>query len=51
MKYYLSWVALGLLMGGLVLLLEVHALQSPGMAMIGLFGAHAAPASAPGVLA
>lgn len=46
MKYYLSWVALGLLMGGLVMLLEVHAVQPAGIATIGLFGAHAGPATA-----
>lgn len=42
MRYYLSCVALGLLMGGVcLLLLEFHAAPPP-MAVIGLFGAHAA---------
>jgi len=41
MRYYLSCVALGLLMGGVcLLLLEFHAAPPPAMAVIGLFGAH-----------
>jgi xanthosine utilization system XapX-like protein len=40
MRYYLSFVALGLLMGGVCLLLEIHATPPPAIAMIGLFGAH-----------
>ena len=40
MRYYLSLVALGLLMGGVLLLLEIHATLPPAMAVIGLFGAH-----------
>ena len=41
MRYYLSCVALGLLMGGVcLLLLELHS-APPAMAMSGLFGAHA----------
>jgi len=40
MRYYLSFVALGLLMGGVCLLLEIHRVPSPAMAMVGLFGAH-----------
>ena len=39
MRYYLSLVALGLLMGGVCLVLEFHA-APPAMAMIGLFGAY-----------
>jgi xanthosine utilization system XapX-like protein len=40
MKYYLTMAMLGLLMGGLCLVLEVHPTSSPGIAMFGLFGAH-----------
>jgi xanthosine utilization system XapX-like protein len=40
MRYYLSFVALALLMGGVCLLLEIHATPPPAIAMIGLFGAH-----------
>jgi xanthosine utilization system XapX-like protein len=40
MRYYLSFVALGLLMGGVCLLLEIHVAPPPAIAMIGLFGAH-----------
>lgn len=40
MRYYLSFVALGLLMGALCLLLEMHMVPPPALAMIGLFGAH-----------
>jgi xanthosine utilization system XapX-like protein len=42
MRYYLSLVALGLLMGGVLLLLEIHTAPPPAMAVIGLFGAHGA---------
>jgi len=38
-RYYLSFVALGLLMGALCLLLEMHLMSPPALAMIGLFGA------------
>lgn len=41
MRYYLTFVMLGLLMGGLCLLLEVHT-AAPAVAMTGLFGASAA---------
>ncbi len=44
MRYYLTFVMLGLLMGGLCLLLEVHT-AAPSVAMTGLFGAAGAPAS------
>lgn len=47
MRYYLSFVALGLLMGGVCLVLEFHA-APPAMAMIGLFGAHGDVAGAAG---
>jgi len=40
MRYYLSFVALGLLMGGVCLLLGINATTPPAIAMIGLFGAH-----------
>ena len=40
MRYYLSFVALGLLMGALCLLLEIQMMSPPALAMIGLFGAH-----------
>jgi xanthosine utilization system XapX-like protein len=43
MRYYLTFVMLGLLMGGLCLLLEVH-MPVPAVAMTGLFGASEAPA-------
>jgi xanthosine utilization system XapX-like protein len=43
MRYYLTFVMLGLLMGGLCLLLEVHT-AAPSVAMTGLFGASDAPA-------
>jgi len=47
MRYYLAFVALGLLMGALCLLLEVQ-MAAPSVAMSGLFGAggtaHAPPA-------
>jgi hypothetical protein len=43
MRYYLTFVMLGLLMGGLCLLLEVHTAES-AVAMTGLFGASDAPA-------
>jgi len=46
MRYYLAFVALGLLMGALCLLLEVQ-MAAPSVAMSGLFGAggtaHAPP--------
>ena len=46
MRYYLTFVVLGLLMGALCLLLEVHT-AAPSVAMTGLFGAggtaHAPP--------
>lgn len=49
MRYYLSCVALGLLMGGVCLwLLEFHAAPLP-MAVIGLFGAHGEAPEAPGL--
>jgi hypothetical protein len=38
MRYYLTFVMLALLMGGLCLLLEVHT-AAPSVAMTGLFGA------------
>jgi xanthosine utilization system XapX-like protein len=38
MRYYLTLVTLGLLMGALFLLLEVHP-AAPTVAMTGLFGA------------
>jgi xanthosine utilization system XapX-like protein len=47
MRYYLSLVALGLLMGGVLLLLEIHATPPPAMAVIGLFGAHGTHAATP----
>jgi xanthosine utilization system XapX-like protein len=47
MRYYLTFVMLGLLMGGLCLLLEVHT-AAPSVAMTGLFGASAAPAPVEG---
>ena len=40
MRYYLSFVALGLLMGALCLLLEIQMMSPPALAMIGLFGAY-----------
>jgi xanthosine utilization system XapX-like protein len=47
MRYYLSFVALGLLMGGMCLLLDIHRVPPPAMAMIGLFGLRAgAPGTA-----
>ena len=46
MRYYLTFVVLGLLMGALCLLLEVQT-AAPSVAMTGLFGAggttHAPP--------
>jgi xanthosine utilization system XapX-like protein len=42
MRYYLTFVMLGLLMGALCLLLEVH-FAAPSVAMTGLFGAGAPP--------
>ncbi len=47
MRYYLTFVMLGLLMGGLCLLLEVHT-AAPSVAMTGLFGASGAPAPTEG---
>ncbi|SDD07314.1 hypothetical protein SAMN05428966_103130 [Massilia sp. PDC64] len=47
MRYYLTFVMLGLLMAGLCLVLEVHTAM-PAVAMTGLFGASAAPAPAEG---
>jgi len=41
MRYYLTFVGLGLLMGGLCLLLQIHPTPPPAIAMMGLFGAHA----------
>jgi xanthosine utilization system XapX-like protein len=41
MRYYLTFVMLGLLMGGLFLLLETQS-AAPAVAMTGLFGASAA---------
>jgi xanthosine utilization system XapX-like protein len=41
MRYYLAFVGLGLLMGGLCVLLNVHTTPPPAIAMVGLFGAHA----------
>jgi xanthosine utilization system XapX-like protein len=49
MRYYLSFVALALLMGGVCLLLEIHATPPPAIAMIGLFGAHGALAELSGL--
>lgn len=46
MRYYLSFVALGLLMGALCLLLEIQMMSPPALAMIGLFGAHGNVATA-----
>jgi hypothetical protein len=43
MRYYLTFVMLGLLMGSLCLLLEVQTAES-AVAMTGLFGASDAPA-------
>lgn len=43
MRYYLTFVMLGLLMGGLCVVLEVYA-TAPAVAMTGLFGASDAPA-------
>jgi hypothetical protein len=40
MKYYLSVVLFALVMGGLGVLLKPHPTPVPGIAMIGLFGAH-----------
>lgn len=40
MRYYLTFVGLGLLMGGLCLLLQIHPTPPPAIAMMGLFGAH-----------
>lgn len=40
MRYYLTFVALGLLLGAFCLLLEVR-LAAPSVAMTGLFGASA----------
>lgn len=49
MRYYLSFVALGLLMGALCLLLEMHMMSPPALAMIGLFGAHGDVTAAAGL--
>lgn len=49
MRYYLTFVVLGLLMGALCLLLEVHT-AAPSVAMTGLFGAGGAPHAPPPVL-
>jgi hypothetical protein len=46
MRYYLTFAMLGLLMGGLCIVLEVHT-AAPAVAMMGLFGASDAPAPAP----
>lgn len=46
MRYCLTFVMLGLLMGGLCIVLEVHT-AAPAVAMMGLFGASDAPAPAP----
>lgn len=46
MRYYLTFALLGLLMGGLCIVLEVHT-AAPAVAMMGLFGASDAPAPAP----
>jgi len=43
MRYYLTFVMLGLLMGGLWMLLEVPP-AAPAVVMTGLFGATGAPA-------
>jgi xanthosine utilization system XapX-like protein len=57
-RYYLSFVALGLLMGGVCLVLEFHAAAPPisrlghappAMAMIGLFGAQVGAAGVAGL--
>jgi hypothetical protein len=49
MKYYLTFVLFGLLMGGLCVVLQVHPSSSPGVAMFSLFSAHeeAMPAGQP----
>lgn len=47
MRYYLTFVMLALLMGGLCVLLEVHT-AAPSVAMTGLFGATGAPAPVEG---
>jgi hypothetical protein len=47
MRYYLTFVMLALLMGGLCLMLEVHT-AVPAVAMTGLFGASDAPAPVEG---
>ncbi|MFJ1466820.1 hypothetical protein [Massilia orientalis] len=46
MRYYLTFVMLGLQMGGLCIVLEVHT-AAPAVAMMGMFGASDAPAPAP----
>jgi xanthosine utilization system XapX-like protein len=48
-RYYLSFVALALLMGGVCLVLGIHAAPPPAMAMVGLFGACGEAASAAGL--
>ena len=46
MKYYLTFVLFGLLMGGLCVVLQVHPATSPGIAMFSLFSAHDEPTPA-----
>ncbi|KQV37787.1 hypothetical protein [Massilia sp. Root335] len=46
MRYYVTFVMLGLLLGGLCLLLDVRP-AAPTVAMPGLFGAIGAPPGAP----
>lgn len=40
MRFYLTFVAFGLLMFGLCVMLQPHALTQSGVAMSSLFGAH-----------
>jgi xanthosine utilization system XapX-like protein len=51
MRFYLAFVGLALLMGSVCLLLGVHTQPPPGIAMIGLFGAHAVDGAAASVAA
>jgi xanthosine utilization system XapX-like protein len=46
MRYYMTFVMLGLLLGGLCLLLEVRP-AAPTVAMTGLFGVSGAPQATP----
>jgi len=40
MRFYLTFVVFGLLMFGLCVMLQPHALPQPGVSMSSLFGAH-----------